>query len=161
MLEDLSFWALVALIIFIGIVLYFRVPRLVASTLDKRAETIRNELDEARRLREEAQALLAEYQRKAREAEQEAEEIIEQARREATAYAADAVRKTDEYVARRTKIAELKIVQAEAMALHEVRGLSTDVAIAAAERILKAKVAGPEAERLVTGAIAEVKARLH
>jgi F-type H+-transporting ATPase subunit b len=159
--EDLSFWALVGLIIFIGIVLYFRVPKMVAGILDKRAETIRNELDEARRLREEAQGLLAEYQRKAREAEHEAEEIIEQARREAVAYAADAVRKTDEYVARRTKIAEQKIVQAEAQALQEVRGLSTDVAIAAAERILRAKVAGTEAERLVTGAINEVKARLH
>ncbi len=163
MLEDLSFWAAVGLLIFVGIMLYFGAPKLRRpAILDKRAETIRNELDEARRLPREAQAVLAEYQRKAREAEHEAEEIVEQARREAAAYAAEAIGATDEYVARRTKIAEQKIdLGREPLRCRRSVALSTDVAIAAAERILRSKVAGTEAERLVTGAIDEVKARLH
>ncbi len=161
MLEDPAFWVLVALIIFLAIVLYIKAPRLVTGALDRRAEAVSKELDEARKLREEAQALLAEYQRKAREAEQEAEEIIEQARREAAAYATEAQRKSDEYVERRAKIAEQKISQAETVALQEVRSLSADLAIAAAERVLAAKVKGAEAAKLVTEAIDEAKARLH
>jgi F-type H+-transporting ATPase subunit b len=161
MLETDTFWALAGLILFVGVLLYFKVPGLLTAALDRRADAVRNELDEARRLREEAQAVLAEYQRKARDAEHEAEEITEQARREAAAYAAEAVQRTDEYVARRTKIAEQKIAQAETMALQEVRALSADLAIAAAERILTAKVAGTEAAKLVSDAIGELKTRLH
>ena len=161
MFEDASFWVLVALILFVGLVLYLRAPRLVTNVLDRRGEEITAELDEARKLREEAQSLLAEYQRKAREAEQEAEEIIEQARREGESYAADAHQRSDEYVARRAKIAEQKIVQAETVALQEVRSLSADLAIAAAERVLAGRVQGAEAERLVTEAINEAKERLH
>ncbi len=161
MLEDAAFWVLVSLILFVVVVVYFKVPWLVAASLDRRAEAIGKELDEAKRLREEAQSVLADYQRKAREAEQEAGEIVEQARREAAAYAAEAVQKADEYVARRTKIAEQKIAQAETGALQEVRALSADLAVAAAQRILTARVVGPEAEKLVAAAIGEVKARLH
>lgn len=161
MFEDATFWVLVALILFLALVIYLRVPRMVTGALDKRAEAITSELDEARKLREEAQSVLAEYQRKAREAEQEAEEIIEQARREGAAYAVDAQRRSDEYVARRTKIAEQKIEQAESVALQEVRSLSADLAIAAAERVLAAKVTGAEAERLIADAISEAKSRLH
>jgi F-type H+-transporting ATPase subunit b len=161
MFEDATFWVLIALILFIALVIYLRAPRLVTQALDKRAEAVKTELDEARKLREEAQSVLADYQRKAREAEQEAEEIIDAARREASAYAAEAVQRTDEYVERRTKIAEQKIAQAETVALQEVRSLSTDLAIAAAERILTAKVKGAEAEKLISEAIDEAKARLH
>ena len=161
MFEDATFWVLIALILFIGLVLYLRAPRLVIQALDKRAEGIQGELDETRKLREEAQSVLADYQRKAREAEQEAEEIIEAARREALAYEAEAVERTDEYVVRRTKIAEQKIAQAETVALQEVRALSADLAIAAAERILTSKVKGAEAEKLIAEAVNEAKARLH
>lgn len=161
MFEDPAFWVLIALVLFLGLVVYLGAPRMVTRALDRRAEAIKTELDEARKLREEAQSVLADYQRKAREAEQEAEEIVEAARREATAYAAEAVHRTDEYVARRTKIAEQKIAQAETVALQEVRSLSTDLAIAAAERILTAKVKGAEAEKLIADAISEAKARLH
>ena len=79
MLEDPAFWALVGLVLFFAIVIYLKVPGMVAAGLDKRATTIRGELDQARKLREEAQALLAEYQRKARDAASEAEEIVVQA----------------------------------------------------------------------------------
>jgi F-type H+-transporting ATPase subunit b len=161
MFEDATFWVLIALILFIALIVYLRAPQLVTKALDKRARDIKTELDEARKLREEAQSVLADYQRKAREAEQEAEEIIDAARREASAYAAEAVQRTDDYVARRTKIAEQKIAQAETVALQEVRSLSTDLAIAAAERILTSKVKGAEAEKLISEAISEAKKRLH
>lgn len=161
MLEDPSFWALIALVLFFAVLIYFKVPGVVTSVLDRRADTIRNELDDARRLREEAQALLAEYQRKAREAEGEAEEIIEQAKREADALTAEASRRLDEYVASRTKMAEQKIAQAEAQALQEVRALSADVAIGAAEKILGARVKGGTADALISRSIGEVKAKLN
>jgi F-type H+-transporting ATPase subunit b len=158
---DAPFWALVALIIFFGVVIYLKVPGTLTSALDKRAQGIRDELDQARRLREEAQALLAEYQRKAREAEGEAEEIIDQARREAEALSAEAKKRTEEYVAGRTRLAEQKISQAEAQALQEVRALSADVAVAAAEKILAAKVKGATGAELVEKAIAEVRSKLN
>jgi len=161
MIEDATFWALVALIIFLGAMVYLKVPGMVTSALDKRADTIQKELDEARRLREEAQALLADYQRKGREAETEAEEIIEQAKREAEALTAESGKRLEEYVANRTRQAEEKIAQAEAQALQEVRALSADVAIAAAEKVLAAKVTGTTADALIERSIGEVKSKLN
>jgi F-type H+-transporting ATPase subunit b len=161
MLEDATFWAFVALVLFLGLMIYLKVPGVVTAALDKRAETIRKELDEARRLREEAQALLAEYQRKGREAETEAEEIIDQAKREADALGKEAGRRLDEYVVSRTKLAEQKIAQAEAQAIQEVKALSADVAIAAAEKILGAKVKGSTADTLIARSIADVKSKLN
>jgi len=161
MLADATFWAAIALFVFIGFMIYLKVPGQVTAGLDRRSESIRNELEEARRLREEAQALLAEYQRKAREAAQEAEEIVDQARRDANLYAADARQRIDEYVARQTRLAEQKIGQAEAQALQEVRSRSADIAIAAAERVLTERVKGAEAERLINAAIADVRAKLN
>lgn len=161
MLEDATFWAAVGLALFLVLILYMRVPRQIAGALDRRAETIRSELDQARKLREEAQALLAEYQRKAREAEAEVEEIIDQAKREAEAFGVEARKKVEDYVASRTRMAEDKIAQAEAQALHEVRSLSADVAIAASQRILAARARGATAEALIKTAIDDVKAKLH
>lgn len=161
MLEDATFWALVGLILFFAVIIYMKVPGKLAAALDNRAETIRTELEQARKLREEAQALLAEYQRKAREAEAEVEEIIDQAKREAEAFGAEAKKRVEDYVASRTKMAEGKIAQAEAQAIREVRSLSADVAIAAAQRILAARTRGAAAEGLIKQAIDDVKAKLH
>jgi F-type H+-transporting ATPase subunit b len=158
---DPAFWALLALVVFTAVVIYLKVPGMLAGALDRRAEAIKKELEDARRLREEAQSLLAEYQRKAREAGEEAESILDQARREAAAIAADAKQRTEDYVARRTRMAEDKIARAEAQALQEVRTRSAEIAIAAAQRVLAEKVKGPEAERLVESGIAEVKTRLN
>jgi F-type H+-transporting ATPase subunit b len=141
--------------------IYLKVPGMVTESLDKRATTISEELDHARKLREEAQTLLAEYQRKAREAETEAAEIIDQAKREADALGAEAKRRMEEYISSRTKLAEQKIAQAEAQALQEVRALSADVAIAAAEKILTAKVKGEAGDALIVNAIGNVKAKLN
>ena len=161
MLEDATFWALIGLILFFAVIIYMKVPAKLTGALDNRAETIRTELEQARRLREEAQALLAEYQRKAREAEAEVEEIIDQAKREAEAFGMDARKRVEDYVASRTKMAEGKIAQAEAQAIREVRSLSADVAIAASQRILTARARGAAAEGLIKQAIDDVKAKLH
>jgi F-type H+-transporting ATPase subunit b len=161
MLEDATFWALVGLILFLALIVYMKVPGKITAALDNRAETIRTELEQARKLREEAQALLAEYQRKAREAEAEVEEIIDQARREAEAFGAEAKKRVEDYVVSRTKMAEGKIAQAEAQAIREVRSLSADVAIGAAQRILSARARGAAAEGLIKQAIDDVKAKLH
>ena len=99
---------------------YLKVPGMIAKALDARADKIRHELDEARRLREEAQQLLAEYQSKRKEAEQEAADIVAAAKREADLLLAEAHKKTEDYVTRRTAMAEQKIAQAEREAVNEV-----------------------------------------
>lgn len=161
MLSDATFWALVGLILFFGLVLYLRVPRQIGGALDQRAEAIRGELEQARKLREEAEALLADYKRRAAEAVNEASAIVDQAKREAEALTAEAKQRMVEYVASRTRIAEQKIAQAEQQALQEVRALSADVAVAAAEKILAAKVKGEAAAALVEKAIADVRSKLN
>jgi len=158
---DASFWALIALIIFLGLVVYLGVPGKVASGLDTRSEKIREDLDAARRLREEAQELLADYQRKRKEAQEEASSIISSAHKEAVALEKEAEIKTAEFIERRTALAEQKISQAEAHAIAEVRASAVDIAIAAAGKIVEGKVSGATADKLVKDSIAEIKARLN
>lgn len=158
---DATFFALVALILFFVLLGYLGVHKTLAKALDKRAATIAKELDEAKRLRDEAAALLADYQKRAKEAELEARSIVEQAAREASALADEARTRLEEYVGRRTKMAEDKITQAEHQALAEVRSLSADVAVAAAEKIMAAKVKAGEAGDLLAASIDEVKKRLN
>ncbi|CAG1015520.1 MAG: F0F1 ATP synthase subunit B [Rhizobiaceae bacterium] len=158
---DATFWAFVALVIFVAIIFYLKVPATISKSLDERAVRIRNELDEARRLREEAQQLLAEYQRKRKEAEKEAGDIVAAAKREAGQLVEDAKKKTDEYVARRTALAEQKIGQAERDAVNEVRARAVDVAVEAARSVLAAKVDGKADSDLFKASVAELKARLN
>lgn len=158
---DATFFALIGLILFVLLLGYLGVHKTVGKALDDRAGSIAKELAEARQLREEAARLLAQYQKKAQDAEVEARGIVEQATREAAALAEEAKARMEDYVARRTKMAEDKITQAEHQALQEVRSLSTDVAISAAEKILAARLKGQEAEKLVTSAIDEVRSRLN
>lgn len=158
---DATFWATVALFIFLAAMVYIKVPGMITKNLDGRADKIRDDLDEARKLREEAQELLAEYQRKRKEAEKEAESIVAAAKREADAMSLDAARKMEEFVERRTIVAEQKIEQAEAQALTEVRSSAIDVAMAAAEQIIGSKVTGKTASDLISQGIAEVKTKLH
>lgn len=137
---DATFWATVALFIFLGIVAYLGVPGMIGKALDARATRIRNDLDEARRLREEAQQLLAEYKRRRAEAEREAGDIVAAARREAEAFLVEAKQKTEDYVARRSALAEQKIAQAERDAVNEVRARAVDLAVESARSVLAAKV---------------------
>lgn len=158
---DATFWATVALVIFLGVIVYFKVPGVIGKSLDARADKIRAELEEARRLREEAQQLLAEYQRKRKEAEQEAAEIVEAAKREATALTAEAKQKTEDYVARRAALAEQKIGQAEREAINEVRASAVDIAIAAARTLLADKVDSKLGAELFKSSLQDVKSKLN
>lgn len=158
---DASAWALVGLVIFLAIVVYMKVPGMVGTSLDKRADTIRKELEDARRLREEAQALLADYQRRRQEAEGEAEGIVAEAKREADRLTLEANAALEDLITRRTAAAERKIAQAEAQAISEVRARAADIAVAAAGAILAKKVAGNVGDELLAKSIEEVKTRLN
>lgn len=154
-------WATIALLIFIGITLYIKVPAMVSKSLDERAGRIRKELEEAKRLRDEAQALLAEYQNKRKEAEKEAAAIVEAARHEAAVLAEEAKKRTEDYVQRRTALAEQKIGQAEREAIAEVRSSAVDLAVEAARKVLGQKVDAKAGADLFKASLAEVKAKLN
>ncbi|MDN2582285.1 F0F1 ATP synthase subunit B [Aquibium sp. ELW1220] len=158
---DATFWALVGLVIFLALMVYVKVPGMITRSLDDRAGKIRDELEQARRLREEAQQLLAEYQRKRKEAEKEAADIVESARHEADMLVREAKQKTEEYVARRTALAEQKIGQAERDAVNEVRSNAVDIAVAAARKLLADKVDATVAEKLFKSSVQDVKTRLN
>ena len=154
-------WVAIGFLIFLGILVYVGVPGIITKALDDRAKRVQAELDEARRLKDEAQKLLAEYQGKQKKAEAEAASIIEGAKAEAERIAADAKVKMEEFVARRTKMAETKIAQAEAQAVADVRAAAADAAVAAAEKILTDTVKGKVADDLIARGIGDVKAKLN
>ena len=156
-----DFWVAVSFVGFLALLIYFKAPALIASALDKRADGIRVELEEAQKLREEAQALLADYQRKQRDAEQEAEAIISQAKDEAERLAVETREKLAESIERRTKIAEDKIAQAEAQALKDVRAAATDMAVSAAENLIISELKKADASKLIDTNIKELKKRLN
>ena len=161
MFSEPEFWVAVAFVILMGVFAYFGVHRTVLRTLDHRSERIKAELDDARRLKEEAAKLLAEYEARRASAEREAEEIIANARADAERIAAEARTKMEDFVARRTKTAESKIALAEAQALADVRAAAADAAVAAASSILSQSVKGPLADELLAKGIAEVRAKLN
>ncbi len=161
MIKEPEFWVAVAFVLFVGVLIYVGVHKKLIEALDHRSNRIQAELDEARRLRDEAGKLLAEYQRKQREAEREAEAIIADARAEAGRVAAEARVKMEEFIARRTKLAESKIAQAEAQALADVRAAAADAAVSAAEKILRDTAKGKIADDLIIQGIAAAKAKLN
>jgi F-type H+-transporting ATPase subunit b len=158
---DATFFAFVGLVLFLALIVYLKVPGLMAKSLDDRADQIRNELAEAKRLREEAQHLLAEYQRKRKEAEAEAAHIVAAAEREAEMLTAEAKKKTEEFVANRTALSEQKIKQAEVDAMKAVRSAAVDLAIAAAESVIGKQADGKVQSELFGQAVGEVKTRLN
>jgi F-type H+-transporting ATPase subunit b len=161
MLYQAEFWVAVAFVVFVGVLIYFGVHKLILQALDQRSARISSELDEARRLREEAQALLAEYQRKQRDAEREAAGIVASAKAEADRLASETKAKMEEFLARRTKMAETKIAQAEVQALADVRAAAAEAAVAAAEKILTQAVKGKVADDLISKSVADLKSKLN
>ncbi len=157
---EAEFWVAVAFVIFIGVLGYFRVHELLLKSIDDRRERIK-EFDEARRLKAEAEALLATYRRKQQEAEHEAQAIVAGARTEAERLAAEAEAKIEEFVVRRTKMAENKIAQAEAQALADVRSAAAEVAVAAAKTILTRTVKDKVADNLLAKGIEDFKGKLN
>ena len=158
---EAEFWVAVAFLLFVLVLFYVGAHKKILEALDSRAAGIKADLDEARRLRDEAQKLLAEYKRKQSEAENEAAAIVSEAKAEAERVAAEAKAKVEDFVARRTKMAETKIGQAEAQALADVRAAAAEAAVAAAEKILTVSAKGKVAEDLISRGIADVKAKLN
>lgn len=161
MLMEAEFWVAVAFVLFIALMLYVGVHKTVTGSLDKRRSRIQSELDEAAKLRSEAQALLAEYKQKTANAEKEAAAIIESAKADAERLAAEAHAKLEDFVARRTKMAESKIAQAEQQALAEVRSVAAEAAIGAAEKVLAQTAKGSVAAQLIDRGIEDVKKKLN
>jgi len=151
------FWVAIAFVLFIALVVYYAVPRRIISALDKRAESIQQELTEARRLREEAQSILADYQRKQRDAEQEANDIIAQAEREAQAYAQETRQQFEDMLNRRVQMADEKIARAEAQAVAEVRSRAVDASVEATEQIIAEKLDTEKARALVEQSVDQLK----
>ena len=160
-LASAEFWVAAAFVGFMAILIYMGVPGKLLGGLDDRSKTIAKELDEARALREEAQKVLADYQRRRAEAEQEAKALVVAAQAEAKRLADEAKVKAEEFVARRTKMAESKIAQAETQAIAEVRSAAADAAVAAAEKILVTSVKGKVASELFQEGVASVKSSLN
>src|SRR6266508_6292720 len=158
---EAEFWVAVAFVLFIGVLGYFQVHKLIVKGVDDRRDRIKAELDEARVLKEEAQALLMQYREKQQAAEQEAAAIVAGAEAEAERLAVEAKAKMEDFVARRTKMAETKIAQAEAKALADVRAAAADAAVAAAEKILSETAKGKVADELIAQGIREVKGKLN
>jgi F-type H+-transporting ATPase subunit b len=161
MLEDPETWVAIAFVILMGVFAYVGVHRTVLKALDNRSDRIKAELDDARRLKDEAAKVLAEYKTRRASAEREAEGIVTSAKAEAERIAAEAKAKMEDFVARRTKTAESKIALAEAQALADVRAAAADAAVAAASSVLSKTVKGTVADELLAKGIAEVQQKLN
>ena len=153
-------WVAIAFVIFLVLIWRAGAHRSVGSALDDYSKRASAELTEANRLKAEAEALLAEYRKKQQDAEAEAKAIVAQARVEAEEIAAEAKTRMEEFVIRRTKMAETKIAQAEVQALADVRAAAAEAAVKASEKVLTETVKGKVASDLLSAAIRDVKTRL-
>ncbi len=156
-----TFWVGVSFVIFVGLMIYFKVHKMLIGGLDQRSERIKQQLDDAQRLREEAQALLASYERKQRDAVKDAEAMLEHARVEAQREGEQAEARLAEMLTRREALALEKIALAEAQAEQEIRELAIEAAIAAARRVIVEELNDERAGALVDGAIGELRGHLN
>ena len=161
MLHEAEFWVAVAFVLMLAIFGYFGVHRTIAAALDNRSARIRKELDDARRLKEEAQSLVAEYRARRQSAEREAQEIVAAAKADAERIAVEAKAKMEDFVARRTKSAENKIAQAETQAVADVRAAAAEAAATAAASVLSQTVRGDVANGLIEKSIKELGSKLN
>ena len=161
MFYEPEFWVAVAFVIFAAIVWKVGGFKALTEGIDSRGRRIRAELDEAKRLREEAAGVLADYKRRRGEAEQEAQEILASAREEAQRTADEAHARMEDFVRRRTAAAETKIAQAETQAMAQVRAAAADAAIEVSETILREKMAGDAAQNLIAQSLADVRRKLN
>ena len=157
---DASFWVAIAFVAFVGILVRLAYGR-IAGALDARAARIENEIEEARRLREEARQLLASYQRRHRDAVKEAEEIVEQAKADAERMAAQAAADLEVEIRRRTELAHAKIARAEAQVIEDVRDMAVDAAVRAAGRLVRERLGEEQAGKIVDDAISELGRKVH
>jgi len=160
-LGNTNFVVSIAFLLFIGVLIYFKVPGIVSGHLDKRADGIKSDLDEARALREEAQTILASYERKQEEVKDQAQRIIEAAKVEAATAAEIAKEDLKASIARRLAAAEDQIVSAQSSAVKAVRDRAVVVAVAAAGDVIAKQMSAAEGNKLIEAAIADVDAKLH
>ncbi|HEY4125392.1 MAG TPA: ATP F0F1 synthase subunit B [Rhizomicrobium sp.] len=160
-LKEPETWVGLGFVIIIGVLLYRRVPAFIGGRLDQRSAAIAQELDEAKRLRDEAEAVLAEYKRKAANAETEAQSILTEAKAEAERFAAEARANLTAQIERRGKQAQEKIAQAEAHAMAEIRALAADAAASAAEKLIAAKMDERRSASLVSESLKNLAAKLN
>jgi F-type H+-transporting ATPase subunit b len=160
-LSNTNFVVLLAFLLFVGFLIYVKVPTLLGKKLDERAANIKAELDEARALREEAQTLLASYERKQKDVQAQADRIVAQAKEEAQAAAEEAKEEIKASIARRMQAAEEQIASAEARAIRDVRDQAVVVAVAAARDVIAKQMTAADGNALIDEAIADVEAKLH
>ena len=160
-LSNTNFIVLIAFLLFVAIIIYLKVPGLLSGMLDKRADAIRSELDEAKSLREEAQTVLASYERKSREVTEQSQRIVDHAREEARLAAEQAKEDLKDSMARRLAAAEDQIASAQAKAVKEVRDEAISVAISAARTVIAKQMSAAQGNALVDDAIKTVEAKLH
>lgn len=161
LLMDGEFWVGVGTAIFLAIIVWKKVPHAIAKGLDARAAVIAKELDDAKRLREEAHALLQQYQQKKIGAEKEAESIVTEARAEAERYSREARAAIDAQIQRRGKVAQDKIAQAEAQAIADIRAMAADAAVAAAEKLIAERLTDAKSAALIQGSLREIPGKLN
>ena len=160
-LHNTNFVVLIAFLVFVGVLVYFKVPAMITGLLDKRAEGIKSELAEARALRDEAQALLASYEKKQREVQAQADRIVAAAKDEAAKAALEAKAEIAASMARRLKAAEEQIASAQAGAIRDIRNQAISVAVGAAQDMITAQMTAAKGNALIDDAIAMVEAKLH
>ncbi len=160
-LRNTDFVVLLAFLLFIGIILYFKIPSKIGEMLDARSASIKSELDEARALRDEAQSLLASYERKQKEVQEQADRIVAAARDEAQEAAVSAKDDIATSITRRLAAAEEQIQSAQASAIKEVRDQAVLVAVGAAQDVIAKQMDAKSANALIDDAIAQVSAKLH
>jgi F-type H+-transporting ATPase subunit b len=160
LLADAEFWVGVAFVLFFCLLAYYGVPRSAMSSLDKRSKRVADELDEAKRLRRDAESLLKEFEAKRAAAEREAADIVSVARDEAERLARETEAKLADFITRRTASAEAKIAQAETQAAADVRAAAADAAVKASERILRDQLTGPAGAALVSQSLGNVRTKL-
>lgn len=160
-LTDTSFWVAASTVVFVGGVLYSKAHKKVGEMLDARSDEIRKQIEEAKSLRDEAEQMLLDYQRKQRDAEKEAADMVAQAEADAKILADEAKQDIEALVRRRTRAAEDKIAQAEAAAVKEVQAVAVNVAVGAATAVLADTLKGKPGKELVDASIADVESKLH
>ena len=160
-LKNTDFVVLLGFILFVLVLMKFKVPGMIGKMLDQRAEGIKSELDEARALREEAQSILASYERKQKEVQEQADRIIATARTDAQAVAEQAKKDLEVSLARRLAAAQEQIASAQSAAERDVRDSAVAVAISAARDIIAKQMTAADGNKLIDAAIADVDAKLH
>ena len=160
-LSNTDFIVTISFLLFVGVLFYFKVPSLLGGLLDKRADGIRSELDEARALREEAQSLLASFERKQREVKGQAERIIEAAKESAAEAAEQAKKDLAGSIERRVHAAEDQIASAEASAIKKVRDEAARIAVSAAGEVISKEMTDAKASAMIDDAIKAVEAKMH